>query len=142
MKKLYLFITLLVVFIAPHWLPMPLVSSGWHSQYGFGDTITIDLAAWNTTPLTRAVAGEQPSSVTLSVDGTELAVTQTGVSADIPRFSRVAQTVSYTIDKEPAQSNTFNPTTGALQLIPGTHDIGVHWLGSSTWSHRVTIVEL
>lgn len=142
MKKLYGILGILAVFILPFFLPPPIVSSGWHSQYGVGDTITIDLAAWNTTPINRTIPGDQATSVTLIVDGTELAATPTKTSAQIARFSRVAESVSYTIDKTPAQTLGFNAATGAVRLPPGPHDISLRWLGSSTWSHRVTIVEL
>lgn len=142
MKKLYIVLTLVVVFIVPYWLPLPLVSSGWHSQYEAGDTIEIDLAIWNTTPLNRTINGDQPTGVTLLVDNIPVAVTATDVSPNISRFTREAHTVTYTVSKAPSQNIGFDSATGMIQLPAGSHDISVHWLGSSSWPHRVTIVQL
>lgn len=142
MKKILIALLLLSVLCLPYFLPLPLVSSGWHSQYELGDTMSIDLAAWNIAPFDRTIAGDQAGDVTIVVDGTELAVTPTDTASRVTRFSRVAQSVSYTIDKTPAKSLGFDPVTGAVKLPPGPHDIQLRWLGSSTWPHRVTVVQL
>lgn len=142
MKKLFVVIGLLVVFVAPAFLPLPLISSDWHSQYALGDTISVDLAAWNTTPIPRSIGGEQPTQVVLAVDGSALATTTTDVSAHVAPFARVAQTINYKIDRTPGRTNSVDSLTGTLTLTPGPHDITLRWLGSSTWPQHVTIVQL
>lgn len=142
MKKLCIVIGILLVFVAPYFLPPLLISSGWHSQYEAGDRITIDLAVWNTTPFTRTVSGDNVADVTLVVDNTPVAVTTTDTSPHLSRFTRVAQTVTYTVSKAPSQQIGFDTETSTLQLPVGSHDISVRWLGSSSWPHHVTIVQI
>lgn len=142
MKKLLVVALCVAVIVAPVFLPLPMLASGWLSQYAMGDTITVDLAAWNLTPLERRVAHDTASNIVLVVDGNTVATTEVDVSDKIERFSRVSQTVSYTLSKTPGSIPRYDIATSTLKLPAGPHDISLHWLGSSTWSHHATIVQL
>ena len=120
---------------------MPLIASSLRSQYASGDTIEIDLAAWNVSPLGRSVSDESTSAV-LKIDGDPVATIATKASPTIPAFGRIAETVSFRTSKEPSDTVAFEQSTGQIRIPPGKHTVSISWLGSSSWPHRTTIVQL
>lgn len=142
MKKLFIGIFVLALFASPYFLPMPLVTSGFVAQYALGDSITFDIAAWNVSPLAREVKKEGATNIILKIDGQPIAITDTPASAQITQFSRTEQTVSYRISKQVVRTPSFNTATGEIELPEGRHDISVEWLGSSSFSHNISIVQI
>lgn len=142
MKKLIIVISIVVIVVAPYFLPMPLFASSLRSQYALGDTFTVELAVWNISPITRSYTADDATDLVLSIDGQPLATTKTKISTEIRPFARVEQDVSYTISKTPATSVRFNEQSGQIELPEGPHDISVQWLGSSSLSHKASFVEL
>lgn len=141
MKKLIFILIVIGVLAAGYLLPMPLIASNLRSQYATGDTIEIDLAVWNVSPLGRSVSDESTSAV-LKIDGDPVATIATNASPTIPAFGRTAETVSFKTSKEPSDVIAFEQSTSQIRLPPGKHTVSVSWLGSSSWPHRLTIVQL
>lgn len=142
MKKLLIFIAVAAVVVLPYLLPMPIFVSNLRSQYALGDTLTFDVAAWNVSPIPRVLSEEKATNVTLKVDGRPLVTTATAISHEVAPYSRVEQTVSYSISKQASAQVGFDAATQQIELPVGRHDITVEWLGSTAFSKSVSFVEL
>lgn len=142
MKKLFIFIVVAAVVVLPYLLPMPFFVSNLHNQYALGDTMTFDISAWNISPIPRAYDGEAATNVVLKIDGQPLVTTETPISHEVRSFSRVDQTVSYTISKQASKQVGFDETTRQIELPAGRHDITVEWLGSTAFSKNVSFTEI
>lgn len=142
MKKLLIALIVIAVVVAPYFLPMPLFASSLRSQYELGETFTVELAAWNVSPITRTFSADEATNAVLKIDGQPLVTTKTEVNPEIKPFTRVVQTVSYTTSRKPATRVHFDEKTHTIELPAGPHDISVEWLGTSSLSHKASFVEL
>lgn len=142
MKKFFISLLLILLLASPYFLPMPIMTSGWLAQYAPGDTIEFNVAAWNISPIGRTVKNPDATKVVLKIDGAPIATTTTAVAPRVAEFSRTTQSVSYTISKKAVQVVDLDVSTGELELPAGKHDVSVEWLGSSTLSRSITIVQL
>lgn len=142
MKKFFIGFAILILLASPYFLPMPIATSGFIAQYALGEPMTFDIALWNVSPLAREITSDNATQVVLKVDGKPIATTATSVSPRVAQFSRVEQTVSYQISKKSVDTARFDIATNTIELPQGRHDISVEWLGSSSFSHSIAIVQM
>lgn len=143
MKKIIILLLILAALALPSILPMPLMTSGMVAQYALGDTITLNVTAWNLSPLSRDFPVEDGgATATLKVDGKPVASIAATAPVHVGPFGQATQKLSYKISKKNASAATFDAATGAIELPTGEHKLSMEWLGSSSLGSTVRIVEL